>query len=118
MSAVLTRRRRMSHERDPVAYRQASLFGQVVAPPPLEVGAPAEPIAQPEEEIRVTHAAPAELPEVASGTLDAAISALWNDLLAGESGTCPMCGDALEPQRSAGAGVHGGRCGTCSATLV
>ena len=120
MSAVLTRRR-TNRGRDRDGYRQASLFGQVLAPLPLEVAHDEEPVA---EETRTApaeapRAVPAELATVAATpTLDAAISALWEGLLAGELGACPVCGDDLEPQRSAGAGVIGGRCDSCSTTLT
>jgi hypothetical protein len=110
MSAVMTRRRAAARGRDREPYRQASLFGQIVSPPPLEVD---EPIASPDDEdVRVG-------PLAGTGTLDAAMSALWNDLHAGEPAACPICGGELEPQRSPGSGaVVGGRCGTCSATLA
>ena len=106
MSAVLTRRRATARGRDREPYRQASLFGQIVAPPPLE----AEPVASPEDD---------EIGLAGTQTLAAAMSALWNDVHAGEAGACPICGGELEPQRSPGSGaVVGGRCGTCSATLA
>jgi hypothetical protein len=111
MSAVLTRHRRTDRGRERDAYRQPSLFAQVVAPPPLDVPA-ANPEASPDEEIR-------ELATTEVRTLDVSISALWDELLAGDSAACPVCGDDLEPQHSgAGSSVIGGRCGTCSATLA
>lgn len=63
-------------------------------------------------------AAPARAP-VAGRTLDEAITALWGDLVTGATVACPACGStALQPRHSAGAGVVGGRCGACDATLA
>jgi hypothetical protein len=124
MSAVLTRRRTKGRARE--GYRQPSLFGQVVTPPPLprreERGA---------EAIEPTEAAVFDVPTtdididavgtvavLGEPTLDEAISGLWSGLLSGEPGECPVCGSAMESRYSAGAGVVGGRCGGCSATLA
>jgi hypothetical protein len=114
MSAVLTRRR---HPRDRICERdretggQASLFGQVVAPPrPREV-----------DDRAVADRATADrtvAEPLAGPTLDAAISSLWSGLTAGEPGACPACGEAMRPRYSAGAGVVGGRCDSCSLTLA
>jgi hypothetical protein len=123
MSAVLTRRRTKRRGRDREGYRQPSLFGQVVSPPPLPPR---------EREERPTEAAVFDVPTIdsdtdASGvgtavlaapTLDEAISGLWSVLRSGEPGACPVCGSAMEPRHSAGSGVVGGRCGGCSATLA
>ena len=123
MSAVLTRRRTKGRGRDREGYRQPSLFGQVVSPPPLP----------PREDLSVEAAVfdvpttdtDAETGAQAVGsamldteTLDDAISALWTGLRSGEPGECPVCGTAMEPRHSAGSGVVGGRCGGCSTTLA
>jgi hypothetical protein len=119
MSAVLTRRRTKVRARE--GYRQPSLFGQVVAPPP----------AAPREEQPIEGAVfdvptidtDTEAPAVGTAmletqTLDEAISGLWGELRSGQPGECPVCGSAMEPRHSAGSGVVGGRCGGCSATLA
>jgi hypothetical protein len=123
MSAVLTRRRTKGRGRDREGYRQPSLFGQVVSPPPLAS----------REELSVEGAVfdvPTTDTDAESGaqgigtalletrTLDDAISGLWTGLRSGEPGACPVCGSALEPRHSAGSGVVGGRCGGCSTTLA
>jgi hypothetical protein len=121
MSAVLTRRRTKGRGRDREGYRQPSLFGQVVTPPPL-----------PPREEQPAEAAVFDVPTIdsdtdtpgvgtavlAEPTLEQAISGLWTGLLSGEQGECPVCGSEMEPRHSAGAGVVGGRCGGCSATLA
>jgi hypothetical protein len=106
MSAVLTRTRRTSRARERETYRQASLFGQVVAPPrPEPAGAPVdEQETQPEA--------------VASRTLDEAISGLWGAVLTADTAECPVCGDELVPQRSGEGAVMGGRCRGCATTLA
>jgi hypothetical protein len=132
MSTVLTRRRQSGRgrERD---RRQPTLFSQVVAPPQVpEPEAPAEtqtsgavfdvPVLDPASPT----IEPAELDEPAAvqgtatmaRTLDDAISALWGELSAGDSADCPVCGSAMQPRHSAGAGVVGGRCGSCATTLA
>ena len=105
MSAVLTRRRQSGRGRERDAYRQASLFGQVVAPPPLEI-------------TREEASACEEAAAVATLTLDAHITALWGELQAGDAATCPVCGDDLEPQRSPAGDVLGGRCRGCASALA
>ena len=112
MSTVLTRRPTARGRRDREPSRQTSLFGQVVAPPPLP--AREEPTA-PHAPVEVDDA-PRTL--IAGPTLDEAISALWSELTRSQIATCPVCGDALEPRHSAGAGVVGGRCGSCLSTLA
>jgi hypothetical protein len=107
MSAVLTRRRQSGRGRERDGYRQASLFGQVVAPPPLERTREDEPAREAPE--------PAG---VATLTLDAAITALWSELQAGDAATCPACGEDLEPQRSPAGDVLGGRCTGCASALA
>jgi hypothetical protein len=89
--------------RDRDAGRQASLFGQVVAPP-----RPAPP--RPREEVgTATVAAPP--------SLDEAMSVLWASLSASAPAACPVCGATMTPRHSAGAGVVGGRCGACGTTV-
>jgi hypothetical protein len=124
MSAVLSpRRTRRGRERDRDSGRsgapQESLFGAYAAP-----AATAVPLAAPHEpktEVdRGGTAVATEAPAAISGpTLDEAISGLWGELLAGDTATCPACGSAaMQPRHSAGAGVVGGRCGACDATLA
>jgi hypothetical protein len=50
-------------------------------------------------------------------TLDDVISRAWEVLRADVPAACPACGGELEPRHSAGAGVVGGRCNSCGATL-
>jgi hypothetical protein len=51
-------------------------------------------------------------------TLDDLLSGAWEGLTAAASSTaCPVCGGALEPRWSAGAGVVGGRCRDCGSEL-
>jgi hypothetical protein len=51
-------------------------------------------------------------------TLDDLLSGAWEGLTAGaSSAVCPVCGGALEPRWSAGAGVVGGRCRDCGSEL-
>jgi hypothetical protein len=57
-------------------------------------------------------------PEPGPGpTLDDVVSRAWEILRAGLPATCPACGDELAPRPSAGAGIVGGRCQSCSTTL-
>jgi hypothetical protein len=135
MSTVLTRRRTSrGRDHDRESYRQPSLFAQVVTPLPLEREARPEaavfdvPITDPPEagdtvaaDAASTLVGPAPTvaePMLAGRTLDEAISELWSGLLAGEPGACPVCDGELEPRHSAGAGVVGGRCGSCATTLA
>jgi hypothetical protein len=134
MSAVLTRRRR-ARARGRDTERQASLFGQVVAPPPQRPSSPAAPpsgrapvatasapVHEPVEaavfDVPTTDDPDVRATALAEPTLDEAICGLWAGLLASEPGDCPLCGSALAPRHSAGAGVVGGRCTGCSATLA
>jgi hypothetical protein len=124
MSAVLTpRRSRRGRERDRdggrSCVRQESLFGAYSAP----VEAPAAPPREPHPEVEVERGGTAvvtESPVAISGpTLDELVSGLWGELLAGDTATCPACGAAaMQPCHSAGAGVVGGRCSACDATLA
>ena len=51
-------------------------------------------------------------------TLDDLLSGAWEGLSAAASSTaCPVCGGALQPRWSAGAGVVGGRCRDCGSEL-
>jgi hypothetical protein len=50
-------------------------------------------------------------------TLDDLLSGAWESLAAGSSTACPVCSGALEPRWSAGAGIVGGRCGSCASEL-
>jgi hypothetical protein len=124
MSAVLTpRRSRRGRDRDRDSgrsgARQESLFGAYSAP----VETPAAPARAPQREAEVERGGTAvvtETPVAISGpTLDELVSGLWGELLSGDTATCPACGAAaLHPRHSAGAGVVGGRCGACDATLA
>jgi hypothetical protein len=122
MSALLTpRRSRRGRDRDAVrsGVRQESLFGAYSAP----VAAPAGPARGPEAEVEAERGGTAvvtETPVAISGpTLDELVSGLWGELLSGDTATCPACGAAaMQPRHSAGAGVVGGRCGACDATLA
>jgi hypothetical protein len=56
--------------------------------------------------------------ELESGpTLDDVVSRTWEVLRAAVPAACLICGAELEPRRSAGAGVAGGRCDSCGSTL-
>jgi hypothetical protein len=125
MSAVLTpRRTRRGRERDRdaarTAARQESLFGAYAAAAP----AAAPPATAPREtETEVGGSGTTVTTEartaISGPTLDEAISGLWGELLSGETATCPACGAAaMRPRHSAGAGVVGGRCGSCEATIA
>jgi hypothetical protein len=123
MSAVLTpRRSRRGRDRDRDAgrsgVRQESLFGAYSAPAEAPAREP-RPESEPQPE-RGGTAVATETPVAISGpTLDELVSGLWGELLAGDTATCPACGTAaMQPRHSAGAGVVGGRCGACDATLA
>jgi hypothetical protein len=53
----------------------------------------------------------------AAPTLADAMSEAWSAIGAGVTTECPVCAGSLQPRWSAGAGVVGGRCGDCGATL-
>jgi hypothetical protein len=53
----------------------------------------------------------------AGPTLSDVLVEAWNDLRAGARAECPVCAGAMQPRWTAGAGVAGGRCGDCGATL-
>jgi hypothetical protein len=140
MSAVVTpRRTRRGRERDRdsgrTGARQESLFGAYAAPgTPAAPAVPAVPAAPEDPAVpavsRDREPAPdsehggtavvTQAPAAITGpTLDEAISGLWGELLGGDTATCPACGaPAMQPRHSAGAGVVGGRCGACDATLA
>lgn len=69
--------------------------------------------------------APAAAPETATTarahrhgpTLDDLVAGAWEGLLAGAPAECLVCGTALTPRHSAGAGIVGGRCGGCGTTV-
>jgi hypothetical protein len=50
-------------------------------------------------------------------TLDDLVAGAWEGLRAGAAAACLVCGSAMAPRHSAGAGVVGGRCGGCGSTL-
>ena len=58
---------------------------------------------------------PARAP--AEATLADALTAAWAAVGTGAVTVCPVCAGPLAPRWSAGAGVVGGRCGDCGATL-
>jgi hypothetical protein len=115
MSALLTSRPRAREERRPSG--QELLFGDRpgVADAPVAAAVP-ETVAVPAPEAAPGSAAVAVV-ATAGGTLDAAITSLWNQLMAGEASACPVCEATMEPVHSAGSGVAGGRCSSCGSTL-
>jgi hypothetical protein len=50
-------------------------------------------------------------------TLDERIAGAWAQLAKGRPAECPLCGGAVHPRWSAGAGVVGGRCESCGSEL-
>jgi hypothetical protein len=50
-------------------------------------------------------------------TLEERIAGAWAQLALGRTAECPLCGGALHPRWSAGAGVVGGRCESCGSEL-
>jgi hypothetical protein len=118
MSALMTRRRRSpARDRD---LRQTSLFSQLVSPPPVE---PRDAVAAPLDVATASYES-VELDDATTSyagvelSLEDAITALWDDLTAGEVTDCPVCGEAMEPRHSAGAGVVGGRCTSCATSIA
>ena len=124
MSAVLTpRRTRRGLDRDlgrdaeRSSAAQESLFG--AGSPPLTAPATPRPEREPDLDSGGTAVAAAAPATIAGPTLDEAISGLWGELRRGDTATCPACGAAaMQPRHTAGAGVVGGRCGSCDATLA
>ena len=53
----------------------------------------------------------------AEPTLADALGEAWAAIGIGAATECPVCAGSLQPRWSAGAGVVGGRCGDCGATL-
>jgi hypothetical protein len=53
----------------------------------------------------------------AEPTLADVLGEAWAAIGAGAATECPVCAGSLQPRWSAGAGVVGGRCGDCGATL-
>jgi hypothetical protein len=62
-------------------------------------------------------APPFHMPASAAPTLADALGEAWAAVGTGVTTECPVCTGSLEPRWSAGAGVVGGRCGDCGATL-
>lgn len=50
-------------------------------------------------------------------SLDDLVVQAWASVAAGAQAPCPVCGGAMQPRWSAGAGVVGGRCADCGSTL-
>ena len=70
-------------------------------PPPAPATAPATP-----------ESAAAPVP-----TLEDLVCGTWDELAAGRATACPVCAQPMAPRWSAGAGVVGGRCGSCATTI-
>lgn len=62
-------------------------------------------------------APPPHLRAASAPTLGAVLVEAWNDVTAGSAAECPICAGRMAPRWSAGAGVVGGRCEDCGATL-
>jgi hypothetical protein len=62
-------------------------------------------------------APPPHLRAPAEPTLAVVMAEAWAAVSIGAAAECPVCTGSLEPRWSAGAGVVGGRCGDCGATL-
>ena len=119
MSALMTPRR-VRRGRRPArpagAGGQSALFGAGSAP------AAEASVATVEASIATVEAPAAEPVQAASAhrhgpTLDDLVAGAWEGLLAGAPADCPVCGSALSPRHSAGAGIVGGRCGGCGTTV-
>jgi hypothetical protein len=131
MSALMTPRpaRRSRRTRPtPAPGGQSALFGAGSALPPAPAPAapsptPAAPAAA--DPATVAEPAAAAAPEAATTarahrhgpTLDDLVAGAWEGLLAGAPADCLVCGTALTPRHSAGAGIVGGRCGGCGTTV-
>jgi len=121
MSAVMTPRRSRRGRRGRPASPggQPALCGAGAAP--AAVAASAAPVAA------IAAAAPAAAPAVEAAptasahrhgpTLDDLVAGAWEGLVAGAPAECLVCGSALAPRHSAGAGIVGGRCGGCGTTV-
>jgi len=121
MSALMTPRRakrgrRTGRPAGPSG--QSALFGAGSAPAAPPAPAPVEPA-------ECAAPAPAPVAEPATSasahghgpTLDDLVAGAWEGLLAGAPAECLVCGTALTPRHSAGAGIVGGRCGGCGSTV-
>jgi len=53
----------------------------------------------------------------AQPTLESLVVDAWEAVAAGAAAECPVCAGPMQPRWSAGAGVVGGRCEDCGATL-
>jgi hypothetical protein len=131
MSAVMTPRRARRHRRPRPAAPggQSALFGAGSAP----LAAAAAPVAPPEGAVAEAPVAVAESAAAIAGpaaeptqaasahrhgpTLDDLVAGAWEGLLAGAPADCLVCGTAMTPRHSAGAGVVGGRCDGCGTTV-
>ena len=114
MSALMTPRRAKRGRR---AGRPAGPGGQSAL-----FGAGSAPAAAPEPRAAAVEAPAAAPTEAASAhrhgpTLDDLVAGAWEGLLAGAPAECLVCGTALTPRHSAGAGIVGGRCGGCGSTV-
>jgi hypothetical protein len=131
MSALMTprRARRNGRAKAPKPAGQPSLFAAAAtaaAPAPVAPVREPAPVA-PARQAPETTTAPeiAAVPETfttASArrqgpTLDDLVAGAWEGLLAGAPAACLVCGTALTPRHSAGAGIVGGRCGGCGSTV-
>src|SRR5215217_216209 len=120
MSTVISPRRRprRAPRRTEKPREQESLFAAAAPAPAREAAAPAATA-------NTAPVRPAEAPEsdtTASArrqgpTLDDLVAGAWEGLLAGAPASCVVCGTAMHPRHSAGAGIVGGRCGGCGSTL-
>jgi hypothetical protein len=50
-------------------------------------------------------------------SLEAAVDGAWSALATGFAADCLLCGGAVHPRWSAGAGVVGGRCADCGTEI-
>jgi hypothetical protein len=108
MSALMTPRRAKRGRRTPRpagASGQSALFGAGSAPAATAVAAP---VAEP---------TPAASAHRHGPTLDDLVAGAWEGLLAGAPADCLVCGAPMAPRHSAGAGIVGGRCEGCSASI-
>ena len=84
---------------------QSALFGAGSAPAAAVLEAPA------------AEAAPTASAHRHGPTLDDLVAGAWEGLLAGAPADCLVCGAPMAPRHSAGAGIVGGRCDGCSASI-
>jgi len=128
MSALMTPRRakrghRTSRPSGPSG--QSALFGAgsapTAAPEPraAAVEAPAPAAVEAPAAVSAAAAAPAEAASAHrhGPTLDDLVAGAWEGLLAGAPADCLVCGAPMAPRHSAGAGIVGGRCDGCSASI-